>query len=151
MRCGKNYWPAGAFIFCAISKLRAINRPKSDPRLFFFSDLFINGQAFIISGKKITNFFSIVQGSAREKTYKLLSIRGFTLLIRANNYKTAVAYMNPRCQLLVCWRHYWSPERNKNGQNRPKKGSKPNFLFARSSRYNCPTFYEKKNSSSQSL
>ena len=26
----------------------------------------------------------------------------------------------------------------------PKKlGSKPNFLFARSSRYNCPTFYEK--------
>ena len=29
-------------------------------------------------GKKITNFFFIVQGSAREKTYKLLSIRGFT-------------------------------------------------------------------------
>ena len=28
----------------------------------------------------------------------------------------------------------------------PKKGSKPNFLFARSSRYNCPTFWEKKNS-----
>ena len=51
--------------------------------------------------EKNTNFFSIVQGSAREKTYKLLSIRGFTLLIRANKYETAVTYMNPRCQLLV--------------------------------------------------
>ena len=30
--------------------------------------------------------------------YKLLSIRGFTLLIRANNYENAVTYMNPRCQ-----------------------------------------------------
>ena len=45
--------------------------------------------------------YSIVQGGAREKTYKLLSIRGFTLLIRENNYETAVTYMNPRCQLLV--------------------------------------------------
>ena len=42
--------------------------------------------------EKNTNFFSIVQGSAREKTYKLLSIRGFTLLIRANNNETAVTY-----------------------------------------------------------
>ena len=40
--------------------------------------------------KKIINFFSIVQGSAREKTHKILSIRGFTLLIRENNYETAV-------------------------------------------------------------
>ena len=29
--------------------------------------------------EKITIFFSIVQGSAREKTYKLLAICGFTL------------------------------------------------------------------------
>jgi hypothetical protein len=42
-----------------------------------------------------------VQGSAREKTYKFLSIRGFTLLIHANNYETAVTYMTPQCQLLV--------------------------------------------------
>ena len=34
-------------------------------------------------------------------TLKLLAIRGFTLLIRKNNYETAVTYMNPRCQLLV--------------------------------------------------
>ena len=51
--------------------------------------------------KKNTNSFSIVQGSAREKTYKLLSISGFTLLIREKNYETAVTYMNQRCQLLV--------------------------------------------------
>ena len=25
----------------------------------------------------------------------------FTLLIRDNNYETAITYMNPRCQLLV--------------------------------------------------
>ena len=43
------------FTFCASFK-RAINRPKTDPRqFFFFSYLFINGQAFI-------------------ETYKLLSI-----------------------------------------------------------------------------
>ena len=71
------------------------------PDDFFLSNLFINVQAFINSGKKITNFFSIVQGSAREKTQKLLSIRSFTLLIRENNYETAVTYINPRCQLLV--------------------------------------------------
>ena len=66
-------------------------------------------------GKQITNFFSIVQGSANEKKYKFY---GFTLLIRANNYetvplfihlsglhcrvyelyKTAETYMNPQCQ-----------------------------------------------------
>ena len=28
-------------------------------------------------------------------------------------------------------------------QNRPQKGPKPNYYFARSSRYNDPTFYEK--------
>ena len=50
--------------------------------------------------EKITNFCSFVQGSAGEKTYELLTIRSFTLLIRANNYETAVTYMNPRCQLL---------------------------------------------------
>ena len=44
--------------------------------------------------EKIINiFFSIMQGSAREKTYKLLSIRGFTLLICENNYETAVTYV----------------------------------------------------------
>ena len=45
--------------------------------------------------KKITNFFSIVQGSAREKTYTLLSIRGITLLIRAKNYESGVSITSP--------------------------------------------------------
>ena len=112
---------------------------------YFFSRIYSSMDKLLsFQEKKITNFFSIVQGSAREKTYKLLSIRGFTLLIRANNYETAVTYMNPRCQLLVRWRQLLIHWRNKNGQSRPKKGYKPNFLFARSSRYNCPTFYEKK-------
>ena len=43
--------------------------------------------------EKNTYFFSIVQGSAREKAYRLLSIRGFTLLIRENNHETAVTYI----------------------------------------------------------
>ena len=59
-------------------------------------------------------------GSAREKTYKLLANRGFTLLIRENSYETAVIYMNPWCQ---------SAERNRNGQNRQKKGSKPKLFL----------------------
>ena len=50
LRCGKNDWHAVAFIFWATFK-RAKNRPKSDPRLFFLN-LFLNVQAFIISGKK---------------------------------------------------------------------------------------------------
>ena len=87
---------AVTFTFCVTFK-RAINRPKTDPRLFFFSNLFINGQAFIISGKKIL-IFSLLW---RECKGKLLSIRGFTLLICENNYETAVTYMNTRCQLLV--------------------------------------------------
>ena len=87
-----------AFTFCATFK-GAMNRPKTDPRLFCFSNFFINGQAYIISGTKITNFFSILKGSAKEKAYKLLSIRGLTL--KQNKYETAVTYMIPRCQLLV--------------------------------------------------
>ena len=53
--------------------------------------------------KKNTIFFSIVQGSAREKMLKLLLIRarGFTLMIRENIYETTVTYMNLRCQSLV--------------------------------------------------
>jgi len=61
LRCGKHYWPAVAFTFCVTFK-RAINRPKTDPQLFFFSNFFINGQAYIISGTKIINFFSIGKG-----------------------------------------------------------------------------------------
>ena len=34
-----------------------------------------------------------MQGSARKKTYKLLAIHGFTLLISENNYETAVTYV----------------------------------------------------------
>ena len=85
MRCGRNYWHAVAFTFSATFK-RAINRPKSD---HFFSQIYLSiDKRLSFQGKKITNYFSIVQGSAGEKTYKLLSIRDFTLLIRANNYET---------------------------------------------------------------
>ena len=37
----------------------------------------------------------------------------FTLLIRDNNYETAITYMNPRCKLLVRVDDYWSAEKNK--------------------------------------
>ena len=40
----------GVYILRDFQKIH--KRLKSDPRLFFFSNLFINGQAFIISGKK---------------------------------------------------------------------------------------------------
>ena len=88
----ENYWHAVAFPFCETFK-RAINRPKSDPRLFFFPELSHQCTSFYHFWKKITDFFSIVQGSASEKMYKFLSIRGFTLLIRANNYETAATYI----------------------------------------------------------
>ena len=69
LRSETNYWdaekitdpPAVAFTFCATSK-RAINRPKTDPRLLFFLNLFINGQAFIISGKKFRKIFLKISG-----------------------------------------------------------------------------------------
>ena len=81
--------------------------------------------------KIITNFFSIVQGSAREKTQKLLSIRG-------NIYESAVSITSPLKTIT-------DPVKEiKMVKTDFKKGSKPNFLFARSFRYNCPTFYEKK-------
>ena len=83
-RCGKNYWPAVAFTFCATFK-RAINRPKSDPRLFFLSNFFINGQAYNISGKKI----QIFRYCARECQGKDVQIIiNNTLLICDNNYET---------------------------------------------------------------
>ena len=51
---------------------RAINRPKTYPQLFYFSNLFINGQAFSISGK--IQIFSIlckgVQGKRHTNYYQ---------------------------------------------------------------------------------
>ena len=44
--------------------------------------------------------FSLLCKGVQEKRRKLLAIRGFTLLIRENNYEHM--YMNPRLQLLVC-------------------------------------------------
>ena len=86
----KNYWPALVFTFCATFK-RAINRTKTNRRFFFFSNVFINGQAFFISGeKKIIIFSLLCKRVLGKRQYKLLSIRGFTLLIRENNYETAV-------------------------------------------------------------
>ena len=61
-----------AFKFCATFN-RAINRPKADPRIFFFSNLFINGQAFIISEKKILFYYLLckgVQGKRRTNYYQ---------------------------------------------------------------------------------
>ena len=77
LRSENNYWEAGpwpavASTFCATFK-GARNRPKTDPRLFFFSKLFINGQAFIISGKKIW-IFSLLYFCARECKGKVVKI-----------------------------------------------------------------------------
>ena len=115
MRCGKNYWPAVAFTFCATFK-RVINRPKTalTPTIF-------------------------VQGSAREKTYKLLSIRGFILLIRENNYETAVI-----CQLLARWRQLLIRWKKYKWSKQTKKGSKPNFLFCSFLLVQLPNFLRKK-------
>ena len=73
LRCTNNYWPAVAFTFCATFK-RAINRPKNYPQIFFFSNLFINEQAFIISGRKKLRIISLlckrVLGKRRKNHYQ---------------------------------------------------------------------------------
>ena len=76
-------------------KLLTFCATKNWPATIFFSRIYSSMDKLLSFQKKITNFFSIVQGSAREKTQQLLSIRGFTLMIRENNYETAVTYMNP--------------------------------------------------------
>ena len=133
-----NYWDAGKItdpgrggVYILRDFQKSHKWPKSDPRLFFLSNLFIDGQAFIILGKKNTDFFSIVQGSAREKTYKLLSIRGFTLLIRekqlwnyCNIYESVVSITSPRKTITGQLKEI------KMVKTESKKGSKPNFLFA---------------------
>ena len=48
---------------------------------YFFLEFIHQDKLISFQETKITNFFSIVQGSAREKTYKLLSIRCLTLVI----------------------------------------------------------------------
>ena len=58
---------AVAFTFCATFK-RAINRPKTDPRLFFSRIYRSMDKLLSYQEKKITYFFSNVQGSARKKT-----------------------------------------------------------------------------------
>ena len=137
MRCRKNYWHAMPFTFCKTFK-RAIDRPKTDPWTFLISKLFINGQAFIISEKKLLIFSLMwkgVQGKRRTNNYQstvLLYWYAKTIMKLLNIYESAAED------------NYWSAERKKYGHNRPKKGSKLNFLFAHSSRYNCQTFYEKK-------
>ena len=48
------------------------------------------------------------------------------LLIRENNYETAITYyMNPWLQSQVRWRQFLGRRRKWNSQNRPKKGLKP--------------------------
>ena len=79
---------------------RAINRPKTDPPLFFFSNLLINGQAFIISGKTIFNFSLLCKGGQGKRRNIIINPR-FYFTDTQNNYETDVTYMNPRCQLLV--------------------------------------------------
>ena len=100
LRSENNYWDAG--------KITDILRDQKLTRDYFFSRIYSSMDKLLSFQKKITNFFSIVQGSAREKTQQLLSIRGFTLMIRENNYETAVTYMNPITvrwrQLLIRWK-----------------------------------------------
>ena len=69
---------------------------KKWPPIIFFLECIHQWTSFYHFRKKITNssltnFFSIVQWSAREKTYNLLSIRDFTLLILANIYESPVS------------------------------------------------------------
>ena len=130
MRCGKDYWPAAAFTFCATFK-RDIIRPKTDPQLFFFSNLFINGQAFINSGKENYYFFSLlcngVQGKRRTKYYQYAAL--LLLIYCENNYETAVTFMNPRCQLLVRRRQLLIRWKKSKWAKRTKKGFQAKFPF----------------------
>ena len=103
-------------------QLTVVNEKKSlkHPTLFFRKKLF-NGITkqkciYMTTIQKASNWqcqfnqiqeinlFATLGKKIHQKTYKLLYIRGFTLLIRENNYETAVIYMNPRCHLLVRWR-----------------------------------------------
>ena len=93
---------AVAFTFCA-TFIRAINRPKNDPRLFFFLNLFINGQAFIISGEKELLIFSIlckgVQGKRHKKYYQSAVLLYWKLRKQLWNcysiYESAVSITSP--------------------------------------------------------
>ena len=81
-----------AFTLCATFK-RAIDRIKIDHQFFFLSQIYSSVDKLLsFQWKKTTNLFSIVQGRTRGKTSKLLSIPGFTLLIRENNYDCCNIY-----------------------------------------------------------
>ena len=54
--------------------LRDLNRPKSDHRLFFFRICASMDKLLSFQEKNITNFFSIVQGSAREKKQTIMKL-----------------------------------------------------------------------------
>ena len=92
LRRKTSYRNAVAFTFCVTSK-RGIVRPKNYPQLFCFLNISINGQAFIILGrKKLLSFCSIVQGSAGEKDIQIigkpqLQVRCRQLLIRGKKLK----------------------------------------------------------------
>ena len=63
----------------------------------------------------------------------------FCLLIRENNYETAITYMNPRLQLLVRWRQLQVCWTIKTAKLDLKKISSKLFLdVCRLSRYHCP-------------
>ena len=145
LRCRKNYWPAVVFTFCATFK-RAKNKPKTEPptissRIYSSMDKLLSFQ-----GKKLTNFFFHFARECKGKDVQLIINPRFYFTDTWKqlwNCCNVLVYMNPRCHLLVRWGQLLIRWKKWNGQNRPKKCSKPNFLFARSSRYNCQTFYEK--------
>ena len=107
---GKNYPLAVAFAFCNF-------------RRGIFSNLFINGHAFIISGRKKMQFFlSIVQG--KDVNYKQSAVLLYWYV------KTIMKHIwNHGCNYQSAVDNYLSAERNGNGQNRPKIGSKPKTIL----------------------
>jgi len=69
---------------------------------YFFSRIYLSlFKALIISGRKKNTFFLYYARECKENYVKNITSPRLTLLIRDNNYETAITYMNPRCKLLV--------------------------------------------------
>ena len=80
-----------------------------------------------------------------------LLISGVVYKSAGDNYWDAILSTNPRCSLLICGViyqsagvNYWFADKKLKCPKQTQKGPKPKIFFARSSRYNDLTFYEKK-------
>ena len=121
---------------------------KTDPRLFFFLEFIHQWKSFNHFRKIKLHFFSLL---CKGKDLQIIINPRFyftdtrkQLLNYCNIYESAVSITSPLKAIT-------DPLKEINWSKQTKKGCKPKFLFARSSRYNCPTFCEKKFPTSQSL